>query len=168
MSNISGTPSQTSGKPVEFRFYCPHCEFKNCFELSSNEAILCANCSKKVLKDGFSIESVTSQHKCLLCEGDRFYLVKDFNRMIGMLIFLVGAILSIWTYGLSLAVAALIDAILYKKLPFLKVCYVCDSEYLGDLILKTDKSFEHTMGDLIRPTREDWQIGKREQFSQLS
>jgi hypothetical protein len=152
---------------VEFRFYCPHCEFKNCFELSSNEEILCTNCSKKVLNSGFSVEPATSENKCLLCEGDHFYLVKDFNRMIGILIFLAGAILSIWTYGISLAVAALIDAILYKKLPLLKVCYVCDSEYRGVPILKTDKGFEHTMGDLIRPSREDWQIGKREQFGQV-
>jgi len=95
-----------------------------------------------VLKNGFAIDSVSSENKCLLCEGDHFYLVKDFNRAIGILIFVVGAILSIWTYGISLAVAALIDAILYKKLPFLKVCYMCDSEYRGVPILKTDKGYD--------------------------
>lgn len=146
---------------IELRFYCPFCEFKNQLWLGGSEPVSCLHCHQLVLKSA----AVPEPFKCLLCAGDRFYLTKDFNRSLGFLIFLAGAIASIWTYGISLAVAAAIDAVLYKRLPFLKVCYLCDSEYKGIPVLAEDKAYDHVIGDLIRSEREDWQLSKKKLFS---
>jgi len=148
----------------EFRFYCPFCEFKNYVTLPCAEKVECSNCDKEILTT--VPDSSEEKLECCLCGYEDFYLVKDFNRALGVLIFVVGAILSIWTYGLSLAVAAIIDAILYKKLPFIKVCYICDSEYKGFHLSKEDKAFNHTLGDIVRPKREEWQINKQKFFSE--
>ena len=54
-------------------------------------------------------ESIAGQgliDTCVVCGKDLFYLQKDFNRRLGCAILVVGAITSIFTYGLSLLVAA--------------------------------------------------------------
>ena len=146
---------------IEMRYFCPLCEYRNRIFVPLADNALCLNCKHTVLKPA----QISNPFKCLLCEHDHFYLTKDFNRGLGLLIFLVGAIASFWTYGISLAVAAIIDALLYKNLPFLKVCYVCDTEYKNLPILPEDKPYDHVMGDLIRPVKEDWHLGKKHQWT---
>lgn len=146
---------------IEMRFFCPLCEYRNRTYLPNGEIISCFYCKENVLK----ATAISEPFKCALCDNDRFYLTKDFNRAVGLLIFVAGAIASIWTYGISLAVAAVIDALLYRKLPFLKVCYICDSEYKGLPVVKEDKAYDHALGDLIRPVKEDWQLGKKKQWA---
>lgn len=155
--------SPVSRPEIELRFFCPHCEFRNKYRIWARGEITCVNCRQIVLKEVGGV--VPSPLICLVCGNDRFYLMKDFNRGLGLLIFLFGAVTSIWTYGISLAVAAFVDAVLYRDLPFVKSCYICDSEYKGVPIGSRDKAFEHTIGDLLRPVREDWQLGKKELFS---
>ncbi len=152
----------------EMRYFCPHCEFRNRIFLKEGETVSCQYCGNPVLKDIKMPDFKNPKFKCLLCGDDQYYLIKDFNKGIGLLIFVIGAILSIWTYGISLAVAAVIDAILYKRLPFLKVCYICDSEYKSVPIDPSDKSYDHVIGDLIRPIKEDWHISKKKNFSSAS
>ncbi|MBI3448344.1 MAG: hypothetical protein HY049_05440 [Acidobacteria bacterium] len=43
----------------------------------------------------------------------------------------LGAVLTPWTYGISLAVMALLDFILYQFLPRVSVCYVCKACFRG-------------------------------------
>lgn len=42
-----------------------------------------------------------------------------------------GAVLTPWTYGLSLAFMALVDFVLYQILPRVSVCYICKARYCG-------------------------------------
>ncbi len=156
--------TRSTGPCYEMRFYCPQCEFKNKTVLEQSRAVSCIRCRHTLVKEGECNLELMRQEpaRCILCGNDQFYLSKDFNRGLGFLIFLVGAVASIWTYGISLAVAAVIDAILYKRLPFLKMCYVCDCEFKGFPIFHGDKSYDHVLGDQLRVTREEWHINKKQ------
>ena len=64
---------------------------------------------------------------CLACGSNRLYTQKDFNRILGVAIVIVGAALSPWTYGLSLVVCMGLDYGLYSFVPEIVVCYACDA-----------------------------------------
>ena len=148
-----------SHQAIEIRFFCPQCEFRNRYKIFDvGEGAVCVRCQKKLT---LIQEEADGDFTCFLCGFGHFYLSKDFNRGLGLLIFLAGAVASIWTYGISLAVAAAVDALLYHRLPFVKVCYICESEYKGIPIHPSDKSYDHVFGDQIRPTREEWHISKK-------
>ena len=66
-----------------------------------------------------------------MCGYDRLYAQKDFNRKIGLAVVAVGAVLSPWTYGLSLVVCMAMDYGLYRFVPEITVCYGCDAIYRG-------------------------------------
>jgi hypothetical protein len=59
------------------------------------------------------------------------YIQKDFNRKFGLWMFVVAAILSVPTWGLSLLVATLIDRILYYALGDVAICYGCNTQHRG-------------------------------------
>jgi hypothetical protein len=82
--------------------------------------------------------------RCAVCGDTNFFIQKDFNQKLGCAIVAVGAILVPWTYGLSLAVCAAIDALLYMWLPMVTVCYICSSRYRG---IPLDP--EHAKYDLV-------------------
>jgi hypothetical protein len=67
---------------------------------------------------------------CAVCGDDKFFIQKNFNQGLGCLIIAVGAVLVPWTYGLSLAVFALVDLVLYRLLAMITVCYVCGTRFI--------------------------------------
>ncbi len=86
---------------------------------------------------------------CPVCLRQDFYKQKDFNRKIGVLLFVVAAILSIWTYGLSLVVLFIFDLILFRKLGFVSVCYKCNTNFRNISNLNEIRDFDHEMNDRI-------------------
>jgi len=80
---------------------------------------------------------------CLVCDCDKLFTQKTFNRNLGFGIVIVGIILSFWTYGISLLVVALIDFLLYRFLRPMAVCYRCDAEYRGFKIPSRFKAYNH-------------------------
>jgi len=69
--------------------------------------------------------------RCLRCGLDRLYLQKDFNRTIGLGVFVVAALLSVPTWGLSLLAATLVDLGLYHLLGEVTICYGCGAQHRG-------------------------------------
>jgi len=67
--------------------------------------------------------------RCAVCGNKGFYLQKDFNPRLGILIFAIGVIFSYHTRFLSLFIATAIDFILYYVLPTVTVCYQCRAIY---------------------------------------
>ena len=51
---------------------------------------------------------------CPCCDRKDFYAQKDFNRKIGVLLFVFASILAIFTYGISLIVLYVFDLILFS------------------------------------------------------
>ena len=68
---------------------------------------------------------------CPICGEDKLYVQKSLDQKIGCLVLAAGAALVPWTYGLSLAVCALADWLLYRMLPSITVCYVCGARCSG-------------------------------------
>lgn len=86
--------------------------------------------------------------KCPHCDCEHFYRQKDFNRAIGCLVILSGAVLVPLTYGLSLVVVAIIDWILYNRVPDEAVCYKCREVFKDIEIPESMKPFDHHIAEL--------------------
>jgi len=69
--------------------------------------------------------------RCLRCGLDRLYVQKDFNKKAGLWVFIVAALLSVPTWGLSLLAATIIDLILYFALGDATLCYGCGALHRG-------------------------------------
>jgi hypothetical protein len=87
--------------------------------------------------------------ECPVCARMDFYKQKDFNRKIGVLLFAIAAILSIWTYGISLVVLYVMDLLLFKKLGMVTVCYKCLTNFRKVKNIDEIRDFDHEMNDRI-------------------
>ena len=58
----------------------------------------------------------------------------------------VGIVLVPWTFGLSLPVFALLDWLLYRRVPSVIVCYKCGGEFYNFQTVKIFKPFLHHIG----------------------
>jgi len=87
--------------------------------------------------------------ECPICSRMDFYKQKDFNRKIGVILFVIAAILSIWTYGISLIVLYLFDVMLFRKLSLVAICYKCKTNFRKVTNLNEIRDFDHEMNDRI-------------------
>ncbi|HEX9426303.1 MAG TPA: hypothetical protein VGA64_00845 [Candidatus Polarisedimenticolia bacterium] len=69
--------------------------------------------------------------RCLQCGRDQLYTQKDFNRKLGLAVFIVAALLSVPTWGVSLLAATLIDFGLYYLIGSVTICYACNTQHRG-------------------------------------
>lgn len=128
-------------------FVCSNCEKDILADLNKNdETIQCPHCSHKVsvsltnsMKKGGKVD------RCPICGKIRFYVQKDFNPRLGLLIFAIGVIFSYHTYGLTLLIATVIDFILYKVLKTVTICYNCRAIYRGFEEDSTHRGFDHNL-----------------------
>jgi len=86
---------------------------------------------------------------CPKCERKDFYKQKDFNRKIGVMLFVIAAILAIFTYGISLIVLYLFDLLLYKRLGEVAICYKCNTVFRNVSNINNIYPFDHEMNDRI-------------------
>lgn len=87
--------------------------------------------------------------QCPVCSRKDFYQQKDFNRKIGVTLFVIAAIASIWTYGLSFVALWLVDLVLFKKLGSIAICYKCQSIFRKVANIEQIRPFDHEMNDRI-------------------
>ncbi len=73
---------------------------------------------------------------------------------------IAGALLVPWTWGLSLAVVALIDLLLYQALPRVSVCYVCRARYRGLPPHPGHAPFNLAMAQRREARARNWAEGK--------
>ncbi len=114
-------------------FVCPACErpIYAPFEASAR-SIDCADCGRtNPLREGAHALANDRLERCIRCGLDRLYRQKDFNRKIGLWVFVAAAILSVPTWGVSLLVATLIDRALYYALGDVAICYGCNTQHRG-------------------------------------
>lgn len=88
-------------------------------------------------------------NECPVCSRQDFYKQKDFNRKIGVALFIVAAILSIWTYGLSLVGLWLVDHYLFQKLGLVAICYKCRTNFRKVSNIEEIRDYDHEMNDRI-------------------
>ncbi len=94
---------------------------------------------------------------CPVCERKDFYQQKDFNRKIGVALFVVAACLVPWTYGLSLLALYLLDVFLFRRLSMIAICYKCKTIFRQIENIKEIREFDHEMNDRIVYSDHDFQ-----------
>jgi hypothetical protein len=87
--------------------------------------------------------------ECPVCTRMDFYQQKDFNRKIGVALFVMAAVTSIWTYGLSFVVLYLVDLFLFKKLSPVAICYKCQTNFRNVANIAEIRPYDHEMNDRI-------------------
>ena len=142
-------------------FVCEQCEKDNLTEFSKETTtIICKHCddeTKTTLTK--SMQTGGTIDRCVLCDKIRFYVQKDFNPRLGILIFAIGVIFSYHTYFISLFVATLIDFILYKVLKTVTICYHCRAVYRGFEEDTTHRGFDHNLAmSLVEKEEKEKQI----------
>jgi hypothetical protein len=87
--------------------------------------------------------------ECPVCSRQDFYKQKDFSRLVGVTLFVIAAILSIFTYGLSLVALYLVDVFLFRKLNMVAICYKCQTNFRKLTNMNDIHDFDHEMNDRI-------------------
>ena len=106
----------------------------------------------------FNEEHVNGTLKdCPVCERKDFYSQKDFNRKVGVILFVIAAVLSIWTYGISFIVLYLFDFILFRKLKPIAICYKCNTVFRKVENIDSIHGFDHEMNDRIVYSDHDFE-----------
>jgi len=72
---------------------------------------------------------------------------KDFNKVLGLVIMLIGICLAPFTYCLSLPVLSFFDWLLYQRVPNMVVCYDCRSEFRGFEVPADMEEFKHFLAE---------------------
>ena len=122
---------------------CLNCKKFFEFEAVAGVSIACPFCAKNIGTMGDPEKAFES---CPVCSCRQFWVQKDFNQLLGCGIMAVGIVLVPKTYGLSLPVFALVDWLIYKRVPAMAVCYRCASEFRGFDVPPQFKPFMHHIG----------------------
>jgi hypothetical protein len=123
---------------VKIWFLCPHCHHELNFEDLSQDAAPCPVCGQVIalrIPERARRDNVVEH--CVICDCPKVYVQKDFNRTLGVSIFVAGAglfLICAWLNRLvegTLIWAAFVgaDAWLYKYLPNVTICYKCHAQY---------------------------------------
>ncbi len=135
--------------------------------------VKCGRCSYAIrLLVGENVRTDQAVDICPVCTGVDFYRRKDFDPKLGLTIVVVASLISagfLWVglvlvaFGV-LAVAALIDLVVYRLIGDLTVCYRCHTEFRGRYP-RTASHFDlHTADELeLEWARELEKRSKRKQ-----
>lgn len=137
-------------KTMRVQFTCQSCgssiEVHPSLEAPKVKCEICSN-EQEVTFTASHLEN--KLESCPCCLRQDFYAQKDFNRKIGVILFVIAAILSIWTYGMSLVVLWLVDLFLFSKLPKVAACYKCNTLFRDVANMDQIPAFNHEMNDRI-------------------
>ena len=136
---------------MRVNFLCVSCSKENVYVPGEPwEEFACEHCGAAIhLGVSPSITQGGGVDACIVCGKELFYVQKDFNRTLGCALLLVGAVTSVFTYGLSLVAAAAVDWLLYQRLSEVTVCYFCNSLYRGFAPNPKHKGYDLSIGELV-------------------
>ena len=92
--------------------------------------------------------------RCVVCGVGELYRQKDFSVRWGLVVVIGAAVLAYWTWGLSLVVALLLDVWLYRRVPWVVICYYCQAHYRGLPDVKAYAAFDLLKHDIYKTLRE--------------
>ena len=145
---------------MKIQFLCPHCRHELEFEDLSQDESPCPLCQKTIrLRITDPMRRQNMVDRCAVCDCDTVYVQKDFNRTLGVSIFLAGAVLFLlcaWKNRLVegtlvWAVFVIADALLYKYLPDVTICYKCYAQYRGVTPNPDNQAFELGLAEKFDP-----------------
>ena len=115
------------------------------------EALQCPSCGRRYPVG----EAAVRLEQCPVCDCSRFFRQKAFPRAIGIGLVVVGAVLVPFTYGVSLMVLALVDLLIYRRVPLMAVCYLCRAEFRGVPVPERVLPFRHHMAEGFEKRRAE-------------
>ena len=142
-------------------FVCEQCEKDNLTNLLEETIVIkCSHCDHETQKTlTKSMQAGGKLDRCVLCDKIRFYVQKDFNPRLGIIIFAIGVLFSYHTYFVSLFVATLIDFILYQVLKTVTICYHCRAVYREFEEDPTHRGFDHNLAlSLVEKEEKEKQV----------
>ena len=148
---------------------CPKCDAGLPVNAADPQALIrCGRCGKEVrLHISDEVRRDSSVDRCPVCSGADFYIRKDFDPKIGLTVVIIGALISAVFYWFEqdliaysiLAVAVLIDLVVYGRLKDVTVCYRCHTEFRGNY-KRTAQAFDLHTADVLEQEYER-RIGRR-------
>jgi len=131
---------------MNVEFVCEKCQKDVLADLGKEGEVICPHCERKVqVHLSESMRNGGHVDRCVLCDKIRFYVQKDFNPRLGIIIFALGVAFSYHTKLISLVVATIIDVILYQVLKTVTVCYHCRAVYRGFEEDPNHRGFDHDL-----------------------
>lgn len=132
-----------------------------------DQPLQCADGQTYQLTVTDAVRQGTSVDQCVLCGHSEFYRVKDFPRVLGLVILLIAFGLFLATpglgkYGWLFGVAGL-DFVLYQIWRWKLVCYVCESQYRD--VAPLENQVEYDLEHATHCKRKRW---KNKAISQQS
>jgi len=128
---------------MNVEFLCPHCRTEN-KTTADIPLINCRGCAQSVTLNFTAHCRQSGQvDQCAVCGNQGFYLQKDFNPRLGLLIFAIGVLFSYHTKFLSLFIATALDFALYYFLPTVTICYQCRAIYRDFQENPAHRGFDH-------------------------
>lgn len=95
------------------------------------QALRCAQCGDEHPLHRERVVASGGVDGCVACGHLELFTQKDFPRALGIAIVVLAAVLAPFTWYASLAVAAVLDALLYRFAPNVVICYVCGAQHRG-------------------------------------
>ena len=142
---------------MEMTLTCPGCGSAVSVHPSSSASLAaCEVCHQEIPVHFTALHEEGMLRDCPCCGRKDFYRQKDFNRKLGVGLFAVAAIVSLWTYGLSLVALWLLDLFLFRRLGNVVVCYNCRSIFRSIKGEGTVPEFDHETHDRIVYGGEDF------------
>ncbi|MBI4178200.1 hypothetical protein HY522_02100 [bacterium] len=142
----------------EINFYCRACG--NGFLLAGPPFPENSHCEKCDLDYPLNPRAIGAPDDpvriCPRCGGEEFYIQKDFNRNLGLVITILAALSVYLVFGLTwkslvgLLVIAALDAVLYHVLPLITLCYRCKTIFRGFPLNPDHQAFDLHIGETYR------------------
>ena len=148
---------------MELTYACRHCgAVDRVSTVESAEGLVCPAChdERSISAGAFEGGDLAA---CACCGTTDLYRQKDFPQALGLAIVVAGFAVStvfwyyerpLWTYAILLG-SALLDLILYYKVPDVTICYRCLAQYRG-AGANPDGAFQHfdlAVGERYRQER---------------
>jgi hypothetical protein len=137
---------------MRIRTQCKSCGLPFAALLRGGETLICPQCGvgRPVALEGWSDGRPGTVDRCPLCDCAHLYRQKDVHRGWGCAIVALGAALSPWTWGLSLALCVLIDIWWSRRIPEAVVCYRCDTAFRDARPLPRQGEFDLLKHDVMK------------------
>jgi hypothetical protein len=148
---------------------CPKCDAGLPVNADDPQVLIrCGRCGREVRLDiSDEVRRDGAVDRCPVCAGADFYVRKDFDPKVGLTVVIIGGLISAVFYWFEqdliaysiLAVAVLIDLVVYGRLKDLTVCYRCHTEFRGNY-KRTAQAFDLHTADVLEQEYER-KIGRR-------
>ncbi len=140
---------------MEIGLYCPACRKADRIDAGALESRewACPRCGRSTpIELSASMRDEGAFDHCALCGRDQFFKQKSFNRAFGIAVVLVAIAFAPFTSPpyISLFIGAAVDGVVYLLVPWVGICYNCETEYRGLPGIADLEPFEHLIAQRIQ------------------